>query len=145
LNCSQDDGIVVVEVRERYLAVARAFQALHDRLGNQAMSELQQLVEDTGEQWRDDVIALVAERFDRRLAEQMSALRLDLAKEFAAVRGETANGLALVRNDMAAVRVEMATGLASTRAELLKWSFVFWIGQFAAVTGMMAFLLQTIR
>jgi hypothetical protein len=171
LNCPQDDGIVVVEVRERCLAVARAFQALHDRLGIQAMSELQQLVADTGQQWRDEVIALVAERFDRRLVEQMSALRLDMAKEFgavrveiaescadvrseisrecAAVRNEMARECAAVRSEMArefaVVRGEMATGLASTRAELLKWSFVFWIGQFAAVTGMMAFLLRTIR
>jgi hypothetical protein len=29
--------------------------------------------------------------------------------------------------------------LAETRAELLKWSFLFWVGQVAAVAAMLAF------
>jgi hypothetical protein len=37
----------------------------------------------------------------------------------------------------------MAKEFAVMRVELLKWSFLFWIGQFAAVSGMMAFLLRT--
>jgi hypothetical protein len=46
------------------------------------------------------------------------AMRIDTGKEFAALR------------------VEMATA----RVNLLRWSFAFWIGQFAAVTAMMAFM-----
>jgi hypothetical protein len=30
------------------------------------------------------------------------------------------------------------------RTELLKWSFLFWIGQFAAVSGMVAILLKVV-
>jgi hypothetical protein len=72
------------------------------------------------------VLSISVDRFERRLAEEIGALRVDMAKEFAAVR------------------IEMATLAASTRADILKWSFLFWIGQFAAVTAMMAFLLKTI-
>jgi hypothetical protein len=137
----------------------RAFRALHDRLGDAAMSDLQLFVEDTGQQWRDDVIA-AAERFDGRLRDETNALRIDMTKEFAAVRVDMAKEFAAVRREMAtefaavqgemarefaAVRSEMAGGLASARADLLKWSFLFWVGQFAAVSGMMAFLLRTIR
>jgi hypothetical protein len=134
------------------------------------MSDLQLFVEDTGQQWRDDVIA-AAERFDGRLRDETNALRIDMTKEFAAVRVDMAKEFAAVRREMAtefaavqgematefaavqgemarefaAVRSEMAGGLASARADLLKWSFLFWVGQFAAVSGMMAFLLRTIR
>jgi hypothetical protein len=38
----------------------------------------------------------------------------------------------------------MAKDFAATRADLLKWSVVFWIGQFAAMSGMMALLLRTL-
>jgi hypothetical protein len=31
--------------------------------------------------------------------------------------------------------------LADLRADLLKWSFLFWIGQVAAIAGMLAMLL----
>ena len=34
--------------------------------------------------------------------------------------------------------------LAETRVELLKWSFLFWIGQVAAIAGMLAFVLRSL-
>ena len=89
------------------------------------------------ETWKEEVLSLASERFERRLSEELAALRVEMAKEFAAVRGEMAR-------EFAAVRVEMARGFAATRADLLKWSFVFWVGQFAAVSSMMAFLLRTL-
>ena len=72
------------------------------------------------------MLTLAGERFERRLAEEIGALRVDMAKEFASLR------------------VEMAKEFAETRVGLLKWSFVFWIGQFAAISAMMALLLRTI-
>lgn len=34
--------------------------------------------------------------------------------------------------------------LAELRADLLKWSFLFWISQLAAIAGMLAFVLSRI-
>jgi len=34
--------------------------------------------------------------------------------------------------------------LAETRADLLKWSFLFWIGQIAAIAAMLGFALRSI-
>jgi len=34
--------------------------------------------------------------------------------------------------------------LAETRVDLLKWSFLFWIGQVAAIGGMLAFALRSV-
>jgi hypothetical protein len=101
------------------------------------MSELQLFVDDAGQQWREEVLAIAAERFERRLAEEGALLRVAMAKEFSALRTEMAK-------ELANVRVDMARDLAATRVVLLKWSFLFWIGQFAAVSGMMAFLLRTV-
>ena len=55
--------------------------------------------------------SLLIERFDRRLAEQSSGLRQEIA---------------------------------SARVDLLKWSFLFWIGQVAAIAGMLAFVLRSL-
>src|SRR5207302_263776 len=89
------------------------------------------------ESWKEEVLSIAGERFERRLSEEFADFRGEMANEFAAVRGEMAK-------EFAAVRGEMAKDLAATRVDLLKWSFVFWIGQFAAVSGMMAFLLRTL-
>lgn len=69
---------------------------------------------------RAEVIQMAADRFDRRLTFEVSSLRLEL------------------HDGLAAVRQEMAT----TRVELLKWSFAFWIGQVAAMAGLLAFMLR---
>jgi hypothetical protein len=43
------------------------------------------------------------------------------------------------RDGLAAIRVE----LAETKAEVIKWTLVMWIGQFAALASVMAFLLRS--
>jgi hypothetical protein len=43
-----------------------------------------------------------------------------------------------LRDGLAAIRVE----LAETKAEVIKWTLLMWIGQFAALAGVMAFLLR---
>jgi hypothetical protein len=90
-----------------------AVRALREKLGDDAMSALHVFVEDAGRRGRDDVLTIAGDRFERRLTEEMGGLRVEMAQQF-----------------------------ADLRAELLKWSCLFWIGQLAAVGGVMAFLLK---
>ena len=96
--------------------------ALRGRLGDEGTVALETLLRDTGETWRDDVLTLAEERFERRLAQEMSALRVEMA-----------NGMCGIRREMSTLRVE-----------LLKWSFLFWIGQVAAMAGLLAMALRFI-
>jgi hypothetical protein len=59
-----------------------------------------------------DAHAIAADSFERRLREEVSTVRLDIA---------------------------------NLRFELLKWSFVFWITQLAAIAGMMGFLIRALK
>lgn len=101
------------------------------------------------------MLTLAGERFNNRLGEELGAFRLDMAKECAAVRVEAAKEFAAVRGEMAkefaAVRGEMAKEFAAVRGEMaetrfsmLKWAFVFWVGQLVAMTGIMTLLLRVI-
>ncbi len=90
-------------------------------------------VEESGREWRDDLLQTATERFGRMLAEEAGRLRAEMAAGFAELRSEVAA-------EFAKVRVEMADG----RAELLKWCFLFWIGQVAAVAALMAFMLRNV-
>jgi hypothetical protein len=74
------------------------------------------------------------ERFERRLVEETSKLRLETRQ----LRGEVREGFGELRREMADVRREMAEG----RFELLKWAFAFWVGQLAAVGGIVTVLLR---
>ena len=60
--------------------------------------------------WRDDVLTNLEGRFERRLSQEISALRVEVTKE-----------------------------LAAMRVESLRWSFVFWISQLGAMAGMLSY------
>ena len=143
--------------------------ALRDRLGNEGTLGLVELMQANNNALRDEVIDIATDRFERRLSTEIGAVRVEMTNGFAslrqeisAVRLETANGLAAVRlettNGLAAVRQETANGLAAVRQEMangfiavrkemsdgrvIKWSFLFWIGQIAVLSGVMALLLR---
>ena len=67
-----------------------------------------------------------------------------MAREFSAVRVEMAAMRTELRSEMAAMGAELRTEMAATHFSMLKWAFVFWIGQLAAMSGIMALLLRTI-
>lgn len=80
----------------------------------------------------NDVIVIVTERFERRLTEETSALRM----ESSALRVEMATGFGDVRTQVAQLRAEMI----DRNSELLKWGLVFGVAQTAAITGVITFL-----
>jgi hypothetical protein len=63
--------------------------------------------------WSDRVLSIAAERYERRLSEEIAGLRVALTRE-----------------------------IYDLRAEVLKWAFLLWVGQFAAVAGLLAFMFR---
>jgi hypothetical protein len=44
-------------------------------------------------------------------------------------------------DELAKMRLEIAATLANLRSDVLKWSFLFWIGQLAAMTAILNLML----
>ena len=63
--------------------------------------------------WRDDVLSLATERFERRLTEEIAGLRVALVREIYDLKGD-----------------------------MLKWTFLFWVGQFAAFAALLGYMLR---
>jgi hypothetical protein len=100
--------------------------ALRERLGADAADELLDFVQSGQKDWTEQVLSVATERFERRLTQEMASLRVEFMHELH-------TGLAAVRQEIASVRVE-----------LIRWSFVFWIGQIAATIGILAFMLRNL-
>jgi hypothetical protein len=96
--------------------------ALADRLGPDATKGLIELLATDHRAWTEQVMTICTERFERRLVEETSRLRVEPA------------GL------KADLRQEMAT----SRVELLKWAFLFCVGQLAGVAALMSLLFRTL-
>lgn len=85
------------------------------------------------EREEERLLSLAAERFERRLAQEISGFRVEVARDFAKVRVEIHEGFASLRQAMGGMRVD-----------LLKWSFLSWVGQVAAMAGLLAFMLRSV-
>jgi hypothetical protein len=84
-------------------------------------------------EWTEDVVTLVSERFERRLAEEIGRCRSELLQELH-------ESIAAVRAEIGTVRDEMA----NMRVEWLRWSFLFWLGQVAATATMLTYMLRAL-
>jgi hypothetical protein len=114
LICVEDDGIVVVGRAERQAIMAgRIPAALRTQLGNDATFGLIELLETERKEVSQHVLAMAGDRFERRMAEEFARFRQEVVHE-----------------------------LANTRVDMLKWAFVFWIGQVAAVAGLLAYMVR---
>ena len=117
------------------MAGGRVPVPLRLKLGDDATMGLVELLDAECQDWSQQVLSVAADRFERRLTEECSALRLEF-------RQALHDGLSAVRQEMhdglMAVRQEIADG----RVEWLRWSFVFWIGQVAAIAALLSFMLR---
>ena len=175
-------------------------EALKERLGIDATSGLLGFMDRTGREWKTDVMTDCAGRFEYRLVQEVSglrvqnselasALRQDMGKMEAALRQDMGKMEAGLRQDMgkmeaglrqdmtkmeaglrqdmtkaeAGLRQDMTTmdaglrqavgeqgaalrvEIANNRAEIIKWCFLFWIGQVVTLSGIMALMLRLYR
>jgi hypothetical protein len=103
---------------------SRVPAALRARLGDDATFGLIEVLDSDRKEWSEHVLSVAANRFERRLTDEISVLRVE-------VRDALHDGLSSVRQEM-----------ATTWVEMLKWSFLFWLGQVAAMAGLLAFMLR---
>jgi hypothetical protein len=94
--------------------------ALMERLGDKGSAGLTEMLDDHKRDSTDYVLEKTAERFERRLVEETSKIRVDMAQ----------------------MRTDLHGEIVSSRFEILKWAFLFWTGQFVAMIAVMAFMLR---
>ena len=70
-----------------------------------------------------DAHRLAMESLDRRIVEVTASFEHRLAEEVSKLRLD----------------------MTSLKFDLLKWSFLFWVGQLAVLTGILSFLLRNVR
>lgn len=89
------------------------------------------------------------ERYERRLVEETSKLRVELAGVEVRLTDRIAQSEGTLRQELHALDVRMEREMGATRSEfgalrsdVIKWSFAFWIGQVVAMAAIMSALLR---
>lgn len=126
MTSSPDDGIVVLGLR------------LRDELGPEASQDLGSAFVEV----QNDMLTITTERFDGRLLAVGSELRSEIYRAQSDLRLEMAHMDAGLRVALAEGLSNIRTDMSDMRAEVIRWSFLFWVGQFAATAALLGFMLR---
>lgn len=74
-------------------------------------------------EWKEDVLDTACETFERRLSEEIGGVRLEMAN----------------------LRVDMTQRMADMHTSLLRWMFVFWIGQLLTAISIVVTVLRVAK
>ncbi len=86
---------------------------------------------------KEEIIEIVEEKFERRLSEEMGKLRVEMAEMKSELRNEMAEMKSELRGEMADMKSELNNKMGSMRADIIKWMFVFWVGQIGVMIGIL--------
>ncbi|MFQ5706117.1 MAG: LA_3696 family protein [bacterium] len=121
---------------------------LREKLGDEAVDSLVDLINQSQENQKNDILEFVEEKFERRLSEEIGGLENRLTLRISAMDNrisEMDNSLsARIANvdnrlsaKIAAVDNRLSTKISETKADLIKWMFIFWVGQVGVILGIL--------
>ncbi len=114
------------------------------RLRNCLGPEASEDMSDAFEEVQNDMLSMASERFEQRLIAVSAELRGDIGRAQSGLRQEMTTMDAGIRvaltEGLSKIRIEMT----DMRADVLRWSFLFWIGQVAATATLLAFMLRAL-
>jgi len=97
------------------MAIITVPKVLRAKLGEDGADALVELINRADEKNKQDVLAFVEEKFERRLTEEISKVNERITSEISKVNER----------------------ISETKADLIRWMFIFWIGQIAAILGIL--------
>src|SRR5271154_1286895 len=101
------------------MAPARITGALLARIGEPAAVELTELLREQQHEAAEAMMTHCTERFERRLSEEISLVRVAISDGFAAIRREMSTDRIEILNKMSKDRVELRNEMSRDRVELL--------------------------
>ncbi len=100
---------------------------LREKLGQEASDDLALAIDNA----KDEMLAVSQDKFEARLQIVSAGLREDMSKLDANLRVAMAEGFSSLRKEMSEMRVEM-----------IRMSFLFWLGQFVALVAALGYMLR---
>ena len=102
------------------MVASRIPASLRTALKDEGTFGMIELLDTERKNWSEDVMTTVADHFEVRLTHELGLLRREFHESLQ-------HGLTDVHKE-----------IASTKAEMLRWSFLFWIGQVATLAALLS-------
>ena len=82
-------------------------------------------------------IAEMKTSFEARLNEEISSVRNDMADMKTSFEASLSVSASTLREEMVRGDQEIRVEVQKTRADIIKWMFIFWVGQIGIITGIL--------
>lgn len=115
---------------------------LREKLGEDGTEGLIEVLNRHEEQTKDSVTETAADRFERRLTEESSRLDKRITEEVSGLRVEIFNTEKRLDNRITEVDAGLRVEIQKSKSDTIKWMFIFYIGQVAALGGLLFALLR---
>lgn len=90
-------------------------RVVRQKLGDDVVDSFVELLNKSNEKQKEDVLVFVEDKFERRLSEEMSKVNQKITEEISKVNQK----------------------ISETKADIIKWMFVFWAGQIGVILGIL--------
>ncbi len=117
------------------MAVITIPKPLRDKLGEDATDALVEVVKEVDLSARQEAILIAEERLERRLTEETGKLR----EETAQLRHEIVRLEGKIDNVKTELEGKIGIEIQKSKADILKWMFIFWASQIGAVFALLKF------
>ncbi|MDW7679434.1 MAG: hypothetical protein SCK70_02650 [bacterium] len=88
---------------------------LREKLGDEGVDSLVRLINQSRDEQKRDIIEFVVEKFERRLSEEIGSFEIRLSEKIS----------------------NLDTKISSVKADMIKWMFIFWVGQVGMILGIL--------
>ncbi|WP_214072425.1 hypothetical protein [Mucilaginibacter sp. dw_454] len=100
---------------------ARLYQLLSDKLGNDTTEAMFKYIDNKTERAVESTIQTLATKGD------IASLKTDLL---------------IIKNELGTAKHEHAKDISESKAEMIKWMFIFWVGQVGATLAIIALFMK---
>jgi hypothetical protein len=130
------------------MAVLTVDRPLREKLGDEAVDSLVNLINSSLAEQKNDVLKFVEEKFERRLSEEISGLEVRLSEEISGLDVRLSEKISMIDTKLSDKISRIETDLSEkitmegkraseNKAELIKWMFVFLLGQVWIILGVL--------
>ncbi len=112
------------------MAIITIPRILQEKLTEEGDDALVQILDKVEEHSQSRTLETAEGRFEKQLETVKAELKVEIANVKAELKAEIAN-----------VKAELKVEIANVEKHLVKWMFIFWIGQFASIVGILTAIL----
>ena len=117
---------------------------LQEKLGEEGSDAFVKVIKEIDNEARKEALVVAEEHFEVRLSEEMGKLRQEFSGFKEEMRAELSEFKEEMKAEFSGFKDSMGREISSlrvenakTKADMIKWMFIFWIGQIGVLSGIM--------